>query len=80
MIQISMLPEHEQAARAAELTIEEQLLADLLGANEDLLDALRIYDDLKRIGIERQAEALSRQETRMPRSVSRSCPVVSLAR
>jgi hypothetical protein len=38
-----------------------------------------MYDDLKRKGIEHQAEALSREETRMPRSVSRRRLVLSLA-
>jgi hypothetical protein len=64
-----MLPEHEQQMHLDEPTVQEQLLADLLGANEELLDALRMHNDLKQIGIERQAEINSRQETRMPRSV-----------
>ncbi|TFY58730.1 hypothetical protein EVJ58_g6235 [Rhodofomes roseus] len=33
-----------------ELTQEEQLLAALLAANEDLMEALRLYDDLERVG------------------------------
>jgi hypothetical protein len=77
-LQISMLAQHEQATRAGELTIEEKLLSDLLGANEALLDALHMCDVLKRKGSERQAEALSREETRMPRSVSRRPLVLSL--
>lgn len=56
----------------AELTIEEQLLAELLAANEDLLGALRVYEDLERLSIEREAEAISRRDTRMDRAVS-SC-------
>lgn len=51
-------------------TAEEKLLAALLGANEELLEALRLYDDLERVGIERDAEERSRKETRMDRSVS----------
>jgi hypothetical protein len=31
------------------VTTEERLLAALLGANEDLLEALRMYDDLQRM-------------------------------
>lgn len=52
-----------------ELTQEEQLLAALLAANEDLMEALRLYDDLERVGMEREAEERSRKETRMDRSV-----------
>lgn len=51
-----------------ELTQEEQLLAALLAANEDLMEALRLYDDLERVGMEREAEERSRKETRMDRS------------
>jgi hypothetical protein len=69
-IQISLLPQQEQAAQATELTVEEQLLADLLGANEELLESLRMYDELHALGLEREAEAKSREDTRMPRSVS----------
>lgn len=52
-----------------QLTIEEQLLADLLGANEDLLEALRSYDDLKRLLIEKEAEERSRTDFRADRNV-----------
>lgn len=45
-------------------------MAALLGANEELLEALRLYDDLERVGIERDAEERSRKETRIDRSVS----------
>ncbi|KAH9834382.1 uncharacterized protein C8Q71DRAFT_768478 [Rhodofomes roseus] len=51
-----------------ELTQEEQLLAALLAANEDLMEALRLYDDLERVGMEREAEERSRKETRMDRT------------
>ncbi|EPQ55785.1 hypothetical protein GLOTRDRAFT_60574 [Gloeophyllum trabeum ATCC 11539] len=49
-------------------TPEEQLLAALLEANEELQEALRLYDDLERVGLERQAEERSRKEVRMDRS------------
>lgn len=52
-----------------ELTTEEQLLAALLGANEELLEALRVYDDLERVGAERMVEERSRQEVRVDRTV-----------
>lgn len=55
--------------RTPELTPEEQLLADLLAANEELMEALRVYDDLERVGLEREAEERSRKEIRMDRSV-----------
>lgn len=54
-----------------EATPEERLLAALLGANEDLIEALRMYDDLERIAAEREAEERSRKETRMDRTVRR---------
>ncbi|KAI0920434.1 hypothetical protein AcW1_002174 [Taiwanofungus camphoratus] len=54
--------------RTPELTPEEQLLADLLAANEELMEALRVYDDLERVGLEREAEERSRKEIRMDRS------------
>ena len=52
------------------LTTEEKLLAAILRANEELLEALRLYDDLERVGIERDAEERSKREVRMDRSVS----------
>lgn len=53
-----------------EPTTEEQLLADLLVANEDLLEAIKQYNDLERVAMERKAEDRSRKETRMDRRVS----------
>ncbi|KAJ7938198.1 hypothetical protein B0H13DRAFT_2648652 [Mycena leptocephala] len=47
------------------LTREEELLADLLASNEQLLEALKLYDDLKRVALEREAEDRSRREVRM---------------
>lgn len=54
------------------LTTEEKLLAAILAANEELLEALRQYDDLERVGIERDAQERSKKEVRMDRSVSPS--------
>jgi hypothetical protein len=67
-IQLSM--QLDSPHSPTELTIEEQLLAELLRSNEELLDVLRQYQDLERIGIEREAEERSRKETRMDRTVS----------
>ncbi|KAJ6524512.1 hypothetical protein B0H19DRAFT_1008224 [Mycena capillaripes] len=44
-----------------------ELLVDLLAANEQLLWTLKLYDDLKRVALEREAEDRSRQEVRMDR-------------
>ncbi|EAU87566.2 hypothetical protein CC1G_11875 [Coprinopsis cinerea okayama7 len=46
-------------------TMEEKLLAALLLANEELLEALRQYDDLARIAEEKRVEARSKKEVRM---------------
>ncbi|GLB44656.1 putative VHS domain containing protein [Lyophyllum shimeji] len=51
----------------AELTTKEKLLAALLSANAELIDALQQYDDLERVAMERMAEEVSRKETRMDR-------------
>lgn len=52
---------------------EEELLAALLGANEELLEAFRIYDDLQRLGImeqeEKEVQERSRKEIRIDRTV-----------
>lgn len=52
-----------------ELTPEEQLLGALLEANGALTSVLRDYDDIERIGIERETLERSRQEIRLDRSV-----------
>lgn len=52
------------------LTKEERLLADLLAANEALVEVLKVYDDLERVAIERKTEDRSRREVRMDRRVS----------
>lgn len=45
-------------------------MAALLESNEEITEALKLYEDLERVGIEREAEARSRKETRIDRSVS----------
>lgn len=47
------------------VTTEEKLLAELLKANEDLIEALRIYDDIERIGVEREYEKAVRERSRV---------------
>ena len=51
------------------MTTEEKLLAAILASNEELLEALRLYDDLERVGIERDTEERSKREIRMDRAV-----------
>ena len=50
-----------------ELTPEEQLLDSLCEANEALTSVLRDYDDIERIGIEREEMERSRREIRLKR-------------
>jgi hypothetical protein len=61
-------PENGKGPESASLTREEKLLAELLRANEELADALRIYSDIERIGVEgaveRAAKERSKVETR----------------
>ncbi|KAJ7619425.1 hypothetical protein FB45DRAFT_158446 [Roridomyces roridus] len=53
-------------------TREEELLAELLAANEHLLEAIDLYKDLERVALERDAEERSRREVRMdPRQRAR---------
>ncbi|KAG8922707.1 hypothetical protein FRC02_011678 [Tulasnella sp. 418] len=56
---------------ALPLTMEEELLAALLKANEELTDAFRIYDQLQMLAIaereEREVQERSRSDTRMDR-------------
>jgi hypothetical protein len=71
-------PRHKQGNgedSPVELTAEEQLLGSLLEANEALTSVLRDYDDIERIGIERETLERSRQEVRLDRSVG--CLLVS---
>ncbi|KAH9922326.1 uncharacterized protein BXZ73DRAFT_104144 [Epithele typhae] len=49
-------------------TTEEKLLAAILASNEELLEALRLYDDLERVGIERDTEERSKRDVRMDRT------------
>ena len=53
-----------------ESTVEEELLVALLEANEALVEALSMYDDLARIAAERATEEKSRREVKMDRWVS----------
>lgn len=57
-----------------QLTREEKLLAELLKANEELAEALKIYADLERIDVEKEivkvATERSQTETRMNGFVS----------
>lgn len=46
-------------------TKEEKLLAELLRANEELADALRIYSDIERIGKDFEAEKAAKERSRV---------------
>jgi hypothetical protein len=52
-----------------ELTVEEELLAALVAADEVLQEALRVYDNLEKVAMERQAEELSRRFVSTDRKV-----------
>ncbi|KAJ7619453.1 hypothetical protein FB45DRAFT_159649 [Roridomyces roridus] len=52
-------------------TREEELFAELLAANEHLLEAIDLYKDLERVALERDAEERSRREARMDLARSR---------
>lgn len=69
--------ERERSDEAAPSTVEEELLAALLAANEQLTSVLRQYEDLEQVGIERETEERSRKETRIDRNV-RVIPQLSL--
>ncbi|GJE99365.1 hypothetical protein PsYK624_156190 [Phanerochaete sordida] len=58
----------QDSSEPVQATQEELLLAEILKANEELTDALRQYDDLERVGIERDTEERSKKETRIDRS------------
>jgi hypothetical protein len=51
-------------------TKEETLLAALLAANAELIEALKQYDDMERVAMERKAEDRSRKDVRMDPKVS----------
>lgn len=46
-------------------TREEKLLAELLISNEELAEALRIYGDIERIGVESEAERQARERSKV---------------
>lgn len=54
-------------------TEEEDLLAELLAANQELVDAFRVYDEIEQLGVaereEREVQERSRVETRLDRTV-----------
>lgn len=60
-------PHHDGDDLPIEQTVEEKLLAALLQANAELVEALKQYEDLERVAMERKAESRSRKETRMNR-------------
>lgn len=60
----------EDGRVSAEQTVEESLLAALLVANAELVAALKQYEDLERVAIERKTEERSRKEIRMEHKVS----------
>ncbi|OBZ75204.1 EH domain-containing and endocytosis protein 1 [Grifola frondosa] len=51
-----------RAARTVAETTEEQLLAALLSAHEELTESLKMFEDLERIGIEAEAEERRKTE------------------
>jgi hypothetical protein len=57
-------------AEGEEQTLEEGLLDALLDANEALLGALRMYDDIMRVVEEQVAVEISRRDVKMDRRVS----------
>ena len=63
----SLQPREEDAPH--ESMMEEELLAELLDSNENLVEALRVYDDLERLAVEREAMEISRRDVRMDRRV-----------
>lgn len=46
-------------------THEEKLLAELLAANEELMEALRIYNEIERVGVENEVERSARERSRV---------------
>jgi hypothetical protein len=49
--------------------VDEELSAALLDSDENLLEALRVYDDLEQLAVEREARGISRRDVRMDRRV-----------
>lgn len=62
--------EFEDGRLSVQQTVEERLLGALLMTNAELMEALKQYDDLERVAIERKTEARSRKEVRMEHKVS----------
>ena len=56
-------------------TVEEELLAELLAANQENMEALRAHDEMEQMALaereEREVQERSRKETRLDRTVSR---------
>ena len=50
-----------------EFAVEEELIAAPLEANEALVGALRVYEDLERVAIGREAEEISKRHVRINR-------------
>jgi hypothetical protein len=48
------------------LTWEEELLSEILAANERLLSALRLYDDLGRLAVEPDVEVCTHGRVSLP--------------
>lgn len=48
------------------LTWEEELLSEILAANERLLSALRLYDDLGRLAVESDVEVCTHGRVSFP--------------
>lgn len=71
------LDENGMETRPIPTSKEEELLAALLGANQDLLEAFRIYDDLELLRVAEQEELevaeRSRKETKLDRTVCFPC-------
>jgi hypothetical protein len=71
------MDENGMESRPIPTSKEEELLAALLGANQDLLEAFRIYDDLEMLGVaeleQREVEERSRKETKLDRTVCSPC-------
>lgn len=63
-------PAVEDGRVSVEQTVEESLLGALLAANAELMEALKQYEDLERVAIERKTEERSRKEIRMERKVN----------
>lgn len=70
MARDAQLKSREVNGDVRETTKEEQLLAAILAANEELLEALKQYDDMDRVALERKVEYRSAKEARMDQRVS----------